>query len=305
MCLMLPYYEPAPGWLTGLSSRKRDELHGDRPPLDDASRSSLDDGDPTRVPPRSDRNHEAAGRRQLIDQRPGNLVRCGGDDDAVERGMLGPPRIAVSLANADVRVAKLTQEGRCGPGEPRNDLDRVDFARQQSENRRLVSRAGADLEDSMRRFDAEHLGHIRNDVWLRDGLAEADRQRRVIVGGGGRFFRYKPPPGRASRAAGRALWVTPASRICRSTMSSRRSRMSSLPFCANGVQAISIAHTAASGPRVSGLLKPPIRQDLDDPFAVKPSILDEDVARIPAGDRAAGDEQIRHVTLEGLGIQGR
>jgi len=35
----------------------------------------------------------------------------------------------------------------------------------------------------------------------------------------------------------------------------------------------------------------------------KPAVLDEDCAGLPAGDRAAGDEQIGHVRLERLGIE--
>src|SRR5216683_2434480 len=42
--------------------------------------------------------------------------------------------------------------------------------------------------------------------------------------------------------------------------------------------------------------------DLDDFFAVKPSILDEDRPRIHAGDRAAGNEHARHVGFERLWI---
>ena len=44
------------------------------------------------------------------------------------------------------------------------------------------------------------------------------------------------------------------------------------------------------------------RDDLDDFFAVETAVLDEDRAGVDAGDRAAGDEEARHICLECLRI---
>ena len=49
-------------------------------------------------------------------------------------------------------------------------------------HRRLVARAGADLEHLVVRFRARQIGHQRHDVGLRDGLPVADRQAAGSVG---------------------------------------------------------------------------------------------------------------------------
>ena len=61
-------------------------------------------------------------------------------------------------------------------------LDRVHLSRDARQHRRGVARAGADLQHALAAFQLERLDHVGNDVRLRDGLAFADRQRRVGVG---------------------------------------------------------------------------------------------------------------------------
>ena len=65
-----------------------------------------------------------------------------------------------------------------------NALDRVDLAHNLSEDRRLVTRAGSDLEHAVARREAQLLRHVRHHRRLRDGLAARDRQGAIVIGGG-------------------------------------------------------------------------------------------------------------------------
>ena len=61
-------------------------------------------------------------------------------------------------------------------------FDRVDAGGDPARHRRRVAGAGADLEHPVAGPDPGCLEHQRDDVGLRDGLAGADRQRRILVG---------------------------------------------------------------------------------------------------------------------------
>ena len=69
-----------------------------------------------------------------------------------------------------------------GVGERGVALDRDHLAHELREHRRLIARAGADLEDAMLGARREELGHAGDDVRLRDRLPLADRQRVIAVG---------------------------------------------------------------------------------------------------------------------------
>ena len=66
-------------------------------------------------------------------------------------------------------------------------LDGHDLHRELSKNCRGVAGAGAHLEHPRLRSDPRRLRHQRNHVGLRDGLALANRQRIVVVGGFGKL----------------------------------------------------------------------------------------------------------------------
>ena len=61
-------------------------------------------------------------------------------------------------------------------------LERVDRSRQARQDRRLVSRAGSDLQHLLAGFDGQALRHETHHRGLRDRLAEPDRKRVVAVG---------------------------------------------------------------------------------------------------------------------------
>ena len=68
------------------------------------------------------------------------------------------------------------------PRQPPVPLDGVDPPGQPGEDRRLVARAGADLEHLAAPGHLERLGHQPDHGRLADGLAAGDRQRRVLEG---------------------------------------------------------------------------------------------------------------------------
>ena len=60
-------------------------------------------------------------------------------------------------------------------------FDGIHLFGKQTENGRLVARTRADLEHAVFRGEVEQLGHIGDNVRLRDGLAIADGQRTVLI----------------------------------------------------------------------------------------------------------------------------
>src|ERR1700749_2029153 len=96
-------------------------------------------------------DHDSAGL-QLLQQWRRNMVNAAGDDDLVERRRLFPSIVAVgglALDSLKLLVAVLDELVVDRPravGERLDDLDGVDLVGQMREVRRLVARAGANLE---------------------------------------------------------------------------------------------------------------------------------------------------------------
>src|SRR5262245_51174714 len=65
-----------------------------------------------------------------------------------------------------------------------------------------------------------------------------------------------------------------------------------------------IVSARTEGGRISSvrMLPAPLRDDADDPLAVEPAVLDEDVRRVPAANGAAGQKNAGHVGLERLPV---
>jgi len=77
------------------------------------------------------------------------------------------------------------------PGQALTDLDAVDVRPEQVEHRRLVARAGADLEDPVPRVDLQRLAHQRDDVRLADGLRLTDGKGLVLRGDVSQSLRHE------------------------------------------------------------------------------------------------------------------
>ena len=84
--------------------------------------------------------------------------------------------------DADPAVARSFEVRARTLGELRNALDRVDLCRELGQDRGLVARARADVENALASGQRERLADPRDHVRLGDRLASADRQRSVVVG---------------------------------------------------------------------------------------------------------------------------
>ena len=102
----------------------------------------------------------------MLDQRVGQLLGRGREDNAVERSFLGPAQIAVADTDVNVRVALL---GECPPRlYPKflDDFDGVNLARQFRQHRRLITGPGSDLQHFVAWLQIELLGHESDYVRL-------------------------------------------------------------------------------------------------------------------------------------------
>lgn len=95
---------------------------------------------------RADRNHHPAAGLELVQEWRRNVARRGGDQDGVVRRMRFPAVVTIADANLYVGIAHLQQPPRNVQPQGLDDLDRVDGLGQVRHHRRLVARAGADLE---------------------------------------------------------------------------------------------------------------------------------------------------------------
>src|SRR5262249_45161816 len=178
-----------------ISPNKRHEPHRQELPCPDLSLIVEFEQDQALEGERStDWDHHSASRLELPNQRWRDLARCRGDDNTVERRRLLPTVIAVAESRRDVVVTKALQSLRGGVGKGRDNLDRVDFARETREDGGLIARASADLQHNMVRPDLQEVGHQGDDEWLRDGLAVTDRQRTIGISLVPHSFRHELMP---------------------------------------------------------------------------------------------------------------
>src|SRR5258706_6021013 len=158
-----------------------------------------------------------------------NIRRRRGNDDAVERRRLRPPRRAIPHARLDVREAEAPEPLFRLHEEIGEPLDREDFAvaGEVRQNRGLVSGPGADLENPAGASRLQLLGHEGHDVGLRDRLPAADGKWTVVVRVAREMWRQEPLAGRPAHrrqhpliphAASRELpddhARAPAARVC-------------------------------------------------------------------------------------------
>src|SRR5439155_1641652 len=100
----------------------------------------------------------------------------------MERGALRPAARAVAQPGLEVREPQPTEPLLRFDEQIGEPLDRPHAGAQVRQDRRLVSRPGADLEYPVAAPDREALRHQCHDVGLGDRLAAPDRKRSVLVG---------------------------------------------------------------------------------------------------------------------------
>ena len=131
---------------------------------------------------RTHRDHQPPALDELAQERLGEVVGSGGDNNGVIGSVLVPPEVAVGFQHVDLQISESLQKGPRRGRQLRDDLHRVDLDSHLGENRCLISRPGTDLEHLVPRLDLEQLGHPGHDVGLRDGLTVSDGQRVIFVG---------------------------------------------------------------------------------------------------------------------------
>jgi len=104
------------------------------------------------------------------------------DENAFERGRLGPADAAVAVTEMDVSDAERHQSIEGFIEQWLDALHGIDDAGEVGEDGGLVAAAGADLEDALACLHVEALCHQRNHIGLADGLAVADGGCAVGVG---------------------------------------------------------------------------------------------------------------------------
>src|SRR5262249_26083276 len=104
---------------------------------------------------------------------------------------LRPALEPVSDSQMQPWTGKGRQVLRRRPGQPLAYLDAVDVRPEELQHRRLVARAGADLEDPVAGTDLQRLAHQRHDVRMADGLRLTDGQGLVLRGDVPQPFRHE------------------------------------------------------------------------------------------------------------------
>ena len=207
-----------------------------------------------------------AGRR-----RPAARSSAGGTSCAaaatligVEGRLLGKPARAV--ADHDVHVLD-PGGGEVVPRllrELRLALDAPDVPREVGQDRRVIARAGADVEHLLVAAQLQHLAHARDHHGLRDRLARADRQGGVLP--------REPGEGRRGRtdAGGRPRRPpAPVRPLCRAGSSLRGSRPRrvtwpwplSLGRCAHRLRPLALVKTLGQTSRADAASSPTITLD--------------------------------------------
>lgn len=135
-------------------------------------------------------DHDPAGR-QLVREGLWHLLCGGGHDDAVEGRKLRPALVAVADEMGDVVELHRAEAGLGLPRQGAVAFDGEHPPAQPRENRRLIPRSRADLENGMAIGHIQLVGHHADDERLRYGLAAIDGKRQVGIGLIGEAFLHE------------------------------------------------------------------------------------------------------------------
>lgn len=153
---------------------------GEGPPALQPARTALEEHDflPTTGP---DRLHESSAVRDLIRERLRNPRERRGDDDRLERRLLGKPLGPVPDDDPDVLAAVPTKVVARRARKILPALDAPDEAGEAGEHSRLKAVPGTDLEDPLGPGERQPFDHPRHERRLRRHLAVWDGERLVEV----------------------------------------------------------------------------------------------------------------------------
>src|SRR5690625_3556743 len=119
--------------------------------------------------------YQPATHGQLLKQGCWHLRWRSGQNNAIKRCMLRPAFIAIAITNADVIKLELPETSSCLVRQALDSLDAIDIGSQLRQNRGLITRASANLQDPLRCQPIEQqLRHARYRQRLRDGLTKTD-----------------------------------------------------------------------------------------------------------------------------------
>ena len=176
------------------------------------------------------------------------LLGRGRHDDAVERRLLGPARIAIAGADVNVRPVQRPQHRLGTARQLGDDLHRVDLTNELAQDGGLISRARADFEHLVRRRNLQAPRSCRRRCRAARSSgptrsAAVHRRRPGGASSGG----TKRSRGTERIASSTRASVTPRCRICCSTISCRRARRSDSLFCAAVMHPTSTVHATMHG----------------------------------------------------------
>jgi hypothetical protein len=141
----------------------------------------------------SDGGDESTSLDQLSTQRRGDRLGRRRDDDGVERRPVGEATPAVTDDHVDVQVEG-GEVPASGLAQPRLHLDGVDLGRQFREQRGLVARPRAHLEDAFVPAEVEEFEHAGDQGGLRRRLARGGPERTVLAGPAAVLDTHEPLP---------------------------------------------------------------------------------------------------------------
>ena len=130
----------------------------------------------------TNRNDKTPADLELAPQYLRNIRPSRGDEYGVKRSGVSPPQSPIAVPHLDVGVFQLVQRPPRAICEIAMPLDAEYFAGQSAQNRRRVTRSGANIEDAVAGLDLGGLDHQRDNVWLRNSLTGGDGERSVFVG---------------------------------------------------------------------------------------------------------------------------
>ena len=131
---------------------------------------------------RADGNDHAPAVFELLRKRLRHLARCACDDDRIKRRDFRPTLKTVAHFHVCVAITEPGQTRRRLFRKRLDDLDRVNIFDELGQDGALITGAGSNFENTIRRLRTQLFGHEPDDERLGNGLVVPDRQRAVQVG---------------------------------------------------------------------------------------------------------------------------